>query len=129
MYGLFLRDLDVTARIGVHEFELAAAQRLLINVALALNQTPQADEIGAVTDYDFIRREIDRIVGHGHIALQETLCERIVDACRAQANVVAVRVTTQKTDVYPDAAAVGCRMIWIADGCERSEAILALGAE
>jgi dihydroneopterin aldolase len=129
MYGLFLRDLDVSARIGVHDFERAAPQRLLINIALALEQAPEADEITAVTDYDFIRRDIHRILARGHIDLQESLCLAIIEACRAQPNVVAARISTRKPDVYPDAGAVGCRMVWIAEGCERADAILALGTD
>jgi dihydroneopterin aldolase len=127
MYGLFLRDLDLTVSIGAHDFEHEAPQRLLINIDLALDHAPVLDALGDVTDYDFIRREIDRITGEGHIILQETLCRRILGACRDQPRVAAVRVTTAKTDVYPDAAAVGCRMIWFAEGCDRQAALLALG--
>lgn len=127
MYGLFLRDLVIGASIGAHAFERGAPQRLLVNIALALDNTPIRDELGAVTDYDFIRQAIDRIVSDGHIVLQETLCRRILEACRSQDHVVAVAVSTQKTEVYPDAAAVGCRMSWFAEGCDRAAASLALG--
>jgi dihydroneopterin aldolase len=127
MYGLFLRDLKIQARIGVHAFERQGAQRLLVNIALALDAAPAADEITAVTDYDFIRGEIDRIVKAGHIDLQETLCDLIVQACRGQPRVAAVKVSTQKVDVYPDAAGVGCRMIWFAEDCDRPLAALVLG--
>jgi len=127
MYGLFLRDLAVSARIGVHDFERDAPQPLLINIALALRAAPQTDAFEAVTDYDFIRQAIGRIVEAGHIDLQETLCSRILERCRAEPQVVAARVTTQKTDVYPDAAAVGCRMVWVAEDCDRIDALLALG--
>ncbi len=127
MYGLFLRDLAVMARIGAHDFERDGPQRVVINVALAIDDTPRADALSTVTDYDFLRQAIDRILSEGHVDLQETLCRRILAACQAQPSVAAARVTTEKPDVYPDALAIGCRMLWIGEGADREAALLALG--
>ena len=127
MYGLFLRDLAVMARIGAHDFERLAPQRLIINVALAMDDAPAGDSLAAVTDYDFVRLAVDRILAEGHIDLQETLCRRILEACRAQPRVAAVRVTTEKPDVYADTRAVGCRMVWVGEGQDQAQAAAALG--
>jgi dihydroneopterin aldolase len=107
---LFLRNYEVWINIGVHDFEKRGEQRVLINVdlyvPLALN-TPKADRLEEVVDYDFIRRSIAERVSRGHIHLQETLCDDIAALMLAHPEVRAARVSTEKPDVYPDCEAVG----------------------
>ncbi|NDB09141.1 MAG: dihydroneopterin aldolase [Burkholderiaceae bacterium] len=107
---LFLKDYEVYINIGVHDFEKRAEQRVIFNVEiyvpLELN-TPKQDRLEEVLDYDFIRKTIVERVKRGHIHLQETLCDEIVAAMLEHPNVMAVRVSTAKPDVYPDCEAVG----------------------
>ena len=124
MYALFLRDHQVLARIGIHAFERAAPQRLILNVCLAIRGEAAADDIAETTDYDFLRAAAAEIVASGHLDLQETVCRRMIDACRARPDVAAALVSTEKPDVYPDAAAVGCRMLWRADDADPAELAL-----
>jgi dihydroneopterin aldolase len=113
---LFLTDYAVRIRIGVHDFEKQAEQRVLINVdlyvPLALS-TPKSDALSEVLDYDFIRRTIQERVARGHIELQETLVDDIVALMLAHPMVMAARVSTAKPDVYPDCAAVGVEVFAI----------------
>jgi dihydroneopterin aldolase len=46
-------------------------------------------------------------VAQGHIGLQETLCDDVLDQLLAHPGVLAARVATCKPDVYPDCEAVG----------------------
>ena len=113
---LFLRDHVVLVRIGVHEFEKQAAQRILVNVDLyvpLVASTPRHDDIAYVVDYDFVRRLVAERVSRGHIQLQETLCDDLLAAMLAHPHVRAARVSTEKPDVYPDCAAVGCEVFAI----------------
>ena len=107
---LFLKDYEVYINIGVHDFEKRVEQRVIFNVEiyvpLELN-TPMKDRLEEVLDYDFIRKTIIERVKRGHIHLQETLCDEIVTAILEHPNVIAVRVSTAKPDVYPDCEAVG----------------------
>lgn len=111
---LFLRNYEVWINIGVHDFEKKGEQRVLINVdlyvPLALS-TPHADRLDEVLDYDFIRREITARVAAGHIHLQETLVDDIAARMLAHPQVRAVRVSTEKPDVYPDCDAVGVEVL------------------
>ena len=113
---LFLRDYEVWINIGVHDFEKKGEQRVKINVdlyvPLALS-TPQADKLDEVLDYDFIRRTIAARVEAGHIELQETLCDDVAARLLAHPKVQAVRVSTEKPDVYPDCDAVGVEVFRI----------------
>jgi 7,8-dihydroneopterin aldolase/epimerase/oxygenase len=107
---LFLRNYEVWVNIGVHAFEKTAEQRVIINVdlyvPLALS-TPRQDELDEVVDYDFIRSTIAKRISRGHIQLQETLCDEMAITLLAHPKVQAVRVSTEKPDVYPDCDAVG----------------------
>ena len=115
---LFLRDYEVWINIGVHDFEKKGEQRVKINVdlyvPLALS-TPTHDKLDEVLDYDFIRRSIAERVSKGHIHLQETLADDVLELMLAHPNVRAARVATEKPDVYPDCDAVGCEVFGMKD--------------
>jgi dihydroneopterin aldolase len=116
---LFLRDYEVLINIGVHEFEKKGEQRILINVDLFIPlvlSTPKDDQLDEVVDYDFIRSTIAKRMAQGHIHLQETLCDDVVKAMLAHPKVRAVRVSTEKPDVYPDCASVGVEVFRVKEG-------------
>ena len=107
---IFLRGLSRRVRIGIHDFERAAAQRILFDIDLyvpLIQTTPQCVRIDEVVDYDFVRNEVTQITERGHIDLQETLCDAVLAALLAHPLVVAARVSTRKPDVYDDCEAVG----------------------
>nr|WP_315465541.1 dihydroneopterin aldolase [uncultured Rhodoferax sp.] len=107
---LFLRDHVVQVHIGAHDFEKGVSQRLIFNVELFVpyeSSTPVSDSLSEVVDYDFVRELIARRIARGHVELQETLCDELVQQLLAHPQVRAVRLSTQKPDVYPDCAGVG----------------------
>ena len=107
---VFLRNYEVWINIGVHDFEKRAEQRVIINVDLYVplaTSTPKDDQLREVLDYDFIRRTVAARLSKGHIHLQETLCDDILEQVLAHPKVLAARVSTAKPDVYPDCDAVG----------------------
>ena len=107
---IFLREVLLDANIGIHDFERRGSQRLVINVDVfvpLLLTTPRHDRISEVLDYDFVRMTIRRRIEQGHINLQETLVDDIARALLAHPGVQAVRVASEKPDVYEDVEAVG----------------------
>ncbi|MBK7059823.1 MAG: dihydroneopterin aldolase [Rubrivivax sp.] len=107
---LFLRDFELPVHIGVHDFEQGSSQRLRFNVDLYValaDSTPQGDRISEVVDYDFVRQRITERVQRGHVQLQETLADDVLQLMLAHPGVRAACVSTEKPDVYPDCAAVG----------------------
>ncbi len=106
---IFYRGLMLEIPIGVHASEIGHSQRIVIDIDLYLEPpaAPHRDDIANVFDYDQIRRGVRRLAKGGHINLQETLVERIVDLCLSFDQVRAARVATAKPDIYPDVAAVG----------------------
>lgn len=113
---IFLRNYALDVNIGIHDFERQGAQRVVINVDLFLDldrTTPHQDKIFEVVDYDFIRQSICERVGRGHINLQETLCDDIARTLLAHVAVRAVRVSTEKPDVYPQCDGVGVEVFHV----------------
>jgi dihydroneopterin aldolase len=113
---LFLRNYEVHINIGVHDFEKRGEQRVVINVELFVPlalSTPVEDKLREVVDYDFMRSTIAHRVSQGHIHLQETLCDDLAKALMTHPQVRAVRLSTEKPDVYPDCDAVGVEVFHI----------------
>lgn len=106
---IFLRDLEVMADIGFHDFEVGAPQRLIVNVEVWLDDmNPPANDAAAnAWNYDHLRLEIERIAASRRFNLQETLAREIYDWIAARAGVKALRLSTSKPDVYPNAGGVG----------------------
>ncbi len=120
---VFLRDMVLSASIGVHEFEHAARQRVRINVDLAVDdEAPAAgkltrgaasrpmvggDQLSRVVDYEQIADAVRAIVARGHVRLIETLAERIAESCFADVRVRLARVRVEKLDIFADMTSVG----------------------
>ena len=113
---MFLRDMVLTASIGVHPHEHAKPQRVRINVdlgveddgALPLSRSPVGrDELARVVDYEKVADRVRSIVAAGHIRLVETLAERIAEACLADSRVNSARVRVEKLDIFADATSAG----------------------
>jgi dihydroneopterin aldolase len=116
---IYLRNYVVDANIGIHAHEKNGAQRVALNVdvfvPLSLS-TPRHDRIHEVIDYDFIRLAIKHRIEQGHINLQETLVDDVARALLAHPAVRAVRVASEKPDVYDDVDAVGIEIVHFKEG-------------
>jgi dihydroneopterin aldolase len=113
---VFLRDLVLPARIGVHAHEERGSQRIRVNVDLGvrdegagrLSRGPVGrDELSRVVDYEAIANHVRAIVAAGHVRLVETLAERIAEACLEDARVELARIRVEKLEVFADAASAG----------------------
>ena len=119
MYALFLRDHAVSARIGIHDFEQTAPQRLIVNVSLAIRGEADGDDLSATTDYDFLRQTAARIVASGHIGLQETFCRQMLEACKARTDVAAALLSWACAEGLADRAVLE---LALAASCARADA-------
>ena len=81
MGSLFIRSLPVDCIIGVHPFERASRQRLLISLTLETDFSGAArtDDIGLAVDYVALAEQITGFAREGRFALIETLAERLAD--------------------------------------------------
>lgn len=105
---VFIRDLVLSCRIGVHQHERVANQRVRINLELSVEDPgPIDDDLDRVVCYSEIMTGIRHVVGAGHINLVETLAERIAAMCLDDRRIRTARVKVEKLDVFPEAESVG----------------------
>ncbi|MCF3946320.1 dihydroneopterin aldolase [Acidiphilium sp. AL] len=113
---MFVRDLVMEARIGVHAHEHGRTQRIRVNLDLAVDddgarplsrQAVGRDVLTRVVDYEHLVNAARELIVAGHVQLVETLAERLAELCLADRRVALVRVRVEKLDVFPDAEAVG----------------------
>ena len=105
---VFVRDLVLSCMIGVYRHEHTDAQRVRINLDLAVQEGRDLDDsLANVVCYERITTGVREIVSRGHINLVETLAEEIAAMCLEDWRVRSVRVRVEKLDVFPDATSVG----------------------
>ncbi len=105
---ILVRDLMLNARIGLHQHERVASQRIRINLDLTVaDEGPIDDDYDKVVCYGELVTGVRHVVGAGHVNLVETLAERIAAMCLADRRVLGARVRVEKLDVFPEAESVG----------------------
>ena len=106
---VFIRDLMLTALIGVYRHEKENPQPVRINLDLAVKENLAAnkDRLAEVVSYEDIADGVRKLVAIGHVNLVETLAQRIADMCFNHQRVQAVRVRIEKLAVFEDAASAG----------------------
>jgi dihydroneopterin aldolase len=105
---VFIRDLVLLCRIGVHRHEETRTQRVRINFDLAVRDDRDLrDDLANVVCYERITNAVRRVVAHRHIRLLETLAEEIAAICLQDMRVRSVRVRVEKLDILPNATSVG----------------------
>jgi len=116
---ILIDRLEVMADIGFHEYEIGIAQRLLVSVELWVDehQAPVDDDPARAWDYDVVVREVRRLATERRYNLQETLLHAIFERIGGLRGVKALRVSSAKPDIYPDAAGVGVEISSFGGAC------------
>ena len=109
---VFVRGLELVARLGVHPHEKAAPQRVVIGVELSVFDESAPDGVGPdalerVVDYQAVVNVARAAVAAGHVMLVETLAETIAATALRDPRVIQARVTIEKPDAFEDVASVG----------------------
>jgi len=107
---VFVRELELMARVGVYEVERRYEQRIIVSVDLAVEDGYDgvSDRLRDILDYATIVKDVRNLVEADHVHLLETLAERIAHNCLADGRVQSVRVRIEKPDILP-----GCRSVGI----------------
>ncbi len=104
MSQIFLHNLIVTARHGVHSLEKVTPQRFRISIDLDVT-TPQAyisDNVDDTLSYSEVRQTIIEVTQNNSFDLIERLAQVIIDAILIDTRVNSVTVMIEKPDVYKD---------------------------
>ena len=108
---VFVRDLELMARVGIFEVEKRYVQRVVVSVDLTVidEYDGVSDRLEDVVDYGRVVQAIRNIVDAQHFHLIETLAERIASASLEDRRIMSAIVTIEKPDILP-----GCRSVGIA---------------
>jgi 7,8-dihydroneopterin aldolase/epimerase/oxygenase len=85
---IFVKELEIPARIGIYDHEKAGKQPLIFDVEIRV-LPPVDDTIGSTVDYDEIVAALQRVADRNHHGLLETMAKNICEdysgnpACRA----------------------------------------------
>ncbi len=106
-----IRDLSVTAVIGVHPWEREIEQTLLISVEMAANVRAAAasDDLADALDYSAVAATIAAVLREGKFRLIETAAERIAGRLLADFPLSWLRLDLRKpitSAPAPDATSV-----------------------
>ncbi|HLN09568.1 MAG TPA: (5-formylfuran-3-yl)methyl phosphate synthase [Xanthobacteraceae bacterium] len=104
---IFVRDFVAPVRIGAYSRERDRPQRVRFNVDVAVRRSGHtAEDMRDVFSYDVVTDGIRMIVAREHIALLETLAERVAVLVLAHERVIRVTVRAEKLDVGPGGVGV-----------------------
>jgi len=106
---VFVRDLVLSAVVGIYDHEKIAAQRLRVNLDLGVldRAADGRDSIGDVVSYEDAITLVTAIVAAGHVNLLETLAETIARRLLEDGRVQTVTVRLEKLDAFAHCASVG----------------------
>ena len=110
---VFIRDLVLPARIGIHDHERAQAQPVIINVDASVEEavegadTTTTGNIADVVCYETLTKQIKEVLAGGHTDLVEVLAEEIADRLLADARIIRLRIRLEKPEAIAEAAGVG----------------------
>ena len=93
-----LTGLRVRGRHGVFDFERAEGQDFVVDVALELDLAPAAatDDVTATVHYGELAEGLVAVIAGEPVNLIETLADRLLTVCLADARVAAATVTVHK---------------------------------
>jgi dihydroneopterin aldolase len=104
---IFVRDFDLPVSIGAYLHEHTTPQQVRFNVEARIYRSDRvAENMNDIFSYDLITDAIRMLVAQEHIALVETLAERIAASVLTHPRVATVTVRIEKLDVGPGAVGV-----------------------
>ena len=106
---ILIDSIEVMADIGFHDFEVGVTQRLLVSVELWIDPPlpPSDDDPSRAWDYDVVVQAVRALATARRYNLQETLVHAIFARIASLHGIAALKVSSTKPDVYPDASGVG----------------------
>lgn len=106
---ILIDSIEVMTDIGFHAFEIGVPQRLLISIELWIDPpaAPAGDDPQRAWDYDVVVQAVRALASERRYNLQETLVHAIFQRIASLHGIAALKVTSSKPDVYPDARGVG----------------------
>lgn len=119
---VIIKNYIAQAQIGVYEHEKNKVQKVRFNVDLYVRKAPGIPrEFSEVYNYDLVPQAIEKTIARGHFDLQETLIGEIARELLKDQEVAALRIRSEKLEVYPNAESAGIEEFFVQDDSQRSK--------
>ncbi len=107
--SVYLRDIELQARIGLFEWEQHIEQKLLLSLTLQCDCAAPAahDDLTLGVDYGAVLKSVQAHVATTRVKLLETLAEQIAHLILAKFAVQRVKVDLAKVFIFPNVARTG----------------------
>lgn len=104
MATIYIRDLVISARHGVHEHEKQNDQRFCVSVEFVIDTTKAgiSDNLADTADWSAVRKLIISVVKDNCFSLMERLAQEVADQMLRVTNAERVVVSIDKIDAYKD---------------------------
>ncbi|MBO0751366.1 MAG: dihydroneopterin aldolase, partial [Bradyrhizobiaceae bacterium] len=104
---IFVHDFDLPVSIGAYLHEHGKPQKVRFNIEARIYRSERvAENMNDVFSYDLITDAVRMLVAQKHIALIETLAERIAASVLTHPRVASVTVRIEKLDIGPGSVGV-----------------------
>lgn len=106
---IVLEDLRADMQIGAYAEEHGRTQPVLVTIEVWIpfrHSTANDDNLEAVYDYSVLSDIVTDMAARGHVRLQETFGDRLLDVIMTDERVTAARVKTSKLQACSGARAV-----------------------
>ena len=99
---IFVRDFDLPVSVGAYLHERTRPQKVRFNIEARIYRADRvAEDMRDVFSYDLITDSVRMVVAQEHIALMETLAERVAALILTYPRVASITVRVEKLDVGP----------------------------
>lgn len=109
---VYLRDVKIPAKIGLHPWEYVLQQQLFADIELGLvdGRAAQSDEVADTVDYSWVAEVVRGLALARHYRLLEHLAEVMMRELLAHTRVQWVELCLKKPGVVPETAEVGVKL-------------------
>ena len=112
MDKILVRQLRVDAVIGIHDWEKAIKQPVLIDLDMSFDcsQAAKTDDINEALDYFAVCQQVTLMVSSSRFELVETLANAVAEMLLQDFPCQKVKLALYKPDAITNAQAVGVRI-------------------
>jgi len=95
---LLLEDYIALLRVGIHEHERQAPQRVRVNISAKLRQIPRRDDLVETYDYTSMIGAIQELTGT-HFNLLESFAASLADKILSDQRLTEIEIELMKLDI------------------------------
>lgn len=106
MDTLQISGLNVSTKIGVHEWEQRINQQLLLDITIPVDLSACDEDLANTLDYDALCQAVTRFVESQSFQLIETVANRVAQLIKEEFNVKQVTVAVNKPHAVKNAGAI-----------------------